>query len=152
MLLSKERMPRHNDKAPKRQVVLFSEKILLNNDTCSNKDSMLSKLYCCLKKPFQKTVIEALLMTVMIRSFYLCLHRLLVSSLYNFSAYVALISPWSIEVWTVEYLMHMIIGNQVNHCQRVFLRSWRHRSYRFAYQVIFKEVLMCCKFPSNIPI
>lgn len=47
-------MPRHNDKAPKRQVVLFSEKILLNNDTCSNKDSMLSKLFCCLKKPFQK--------------------------------------------------------------------------------------------------
>lgn len=47
-------MPRHNDKAPKRQVVLFSEKILLNNDTCSNKDSMLSKLYCCLKKTFPK--------------------------------------------------------------------------------------------------
>lgn len=69
MLLLKERMPRHNDKAPKRQVVLFSEKILLNNDNCSNKDSMLSKLYWCLKKPFQKTVIEALLMTLMIRSF-----------------------------------------------------------------------------------
>lgn len=45
MLRLKERMPRHNDKAPKRQEVLllFPEKITLNNDTCTNKDSMLFK-------------------------------------------------------------------------------------------------------------
>lgn len=43
MLYLKERMSHHYDEAEKRKEVLFSgKKIILNNDTCTNKDSMLS--------------------------------------------------------------------------------------------------------------